>query len=44
MEIKAEYLEIINRLAKSKKKIEMTHALEIKRYISPAKTKKIIEI
>ena len=34
MEIEAKYLEITNRLAKSKEKIEMTNTLDIKRYIS----------
>ena len=34
MEIETEYLEIINRLAISREKTEMTNALEVKRYIS----------
>ena len=35
MEIEAKYLEITNRLAKSKEKIEMTNTLDIKRYKVP---------
>ena len=41
MEIETEYLEIINRLAISREKIEMTNALEIKRHISKLKPKVI---
>ena len=40
MEIETEYLEIINRLAISREKIETTNALEIKRHISKLKPKK----
>ena len=40
MEIETEYLEIINRLAISREKIETTNALKIKRHISKLKPKK----
>ena len=39
-EIETKYLQVINRLSKSKEKIEMTNALEIKKNISQIKPKK----